>query len=409
MAAAAAAAPGATPAITAENGEGKDTGSSANSSDGGDQHRRGPFPAGFQARKAAAVTEAIETGARRHARRDGGLSKNGKPDKEAGTSNGSRGDGGGHGEGPTLTGALRHSGVSAMVNMHLSQAERALRTATATIATGGGGEGGPRGLPEAGGGDKNAGSHTKWVWSDTAAKARQGARVPGGWVEEEGAATLAAAAVPLGVAAAAAATAKLDANNNGNVTATPPAAQDAFTTEATAQGRDEAGTKGGRAENANEDVSAPAPAPPPAPAAVGPAAATAAPAPAAEPVPVGGAGCRRAVAALLDTLDAGSASAAADLSIAQWKVVSVVLLTAVGLGAGAVGQGAGDGDSGGAAPGAGAGAGVGGDVNAYGEAGVVGREEAAGGAEACLRLCGPEMSLSASEFRILVEVLLLDE
>lgn len=365
-----------TPATTTENDEGKDAAGSSNNSSSACHQHRGSIPADFQARRAGAVVEAIETEARRHARHGRGRTKKENSDKEAG-SKGSRGDGGNGGgscsEGPTLTGALRHSGVSTMVNMHLSQAERALRTASSTTATGGsagGSDSGRRGLHRAGGGDNSAGSRTKWVWSDTAAKARQGARVPGGWVEEEALATMAAAAVPL------VATTKEDNTNDdvsaraaATMAAAAPAAED--TIEAT-RGRLEAAERY-RAEKEVEDLAAAA----------------------AEPVPVGGAGCRRAVAALIDTLDAGSASAAASLSIAQWKVVSLVLLTAVGLGAGAVGQGA-DGAAGGAGDG----------VSSCGEAGVVGSEEAAGGAEACVRLCGPEMSLSASEFRILLEVLL---
>eukprot|EP00903_Cladosiphon_okamuranus_P014819 g13724.t1 len=407
-AAAAAAAPEAMPAVTAENGGGKDVGSSSsnnnNSSSGHDhnQDRRGSVPADFQARKAGAVAEAIETEARRHARRDRGRVKNGgKFDKEAGSnSHVSGGDDGGRGEGPTLTGALRHSGVSAMVNMHLLQAERALRTAAATTTTGGGG-GGRRRLPGAIGGNDTAGSRTNWVWSDKAAKARQGARGPRGWVEEEEAAAmaaLAAAAEPIGPVAA---TKQDTNNNNGNVAVAaappPPLAAQETATEATRGRTEGAGKKKGRGAEENEDLTVP-----PVPAAAATAAAVT------DPVPVGGAGCRRAVAALIDTLDVRSASAVAALSIAQWKVVSLVLLTAVGLGAGAVGQGAGDTAGGGVGAGAGAGAWAGGDVSGCGEAGVgaVGSEEAAGGAEACVRLCGPEMSLSASEFRILVEVML---
>lgn len=350
----------ATPAITAEGDAGRDMGSNSSESSGG-----GFLPPDSQARKAGAVAEAIEAEARRHARHDGGRAWKGESDKEAG-------------EGPTLTGALRHSGVSAMVNMHLSQAERALRTAAAAAATitGSGSDGGRRWPRRAGGGDNNTGSRTKWVWSHTAAKARQGARVPGGWVEEDDD----DAAAPL-----VAAPAKEDAAESGNAparaagaaagaAAPAPAAEDA--TEA-AQGTTEAAERR-RAEKSADDL-----------------AAAAAAAAATEPVPVGGAECRRAVAALIDTLDAGSAGAAADLSIAQWKVVSLVLLTAAGLGAGAVGQGTGD-----------TAGGAGGDASAHGEAGTVGGDEAAGGAEACVRLCGPEMSLSTSEFRILVEVML---
>lgn len=379
---AAAATAAAMPAIAAESGEGKDVNSSSSStttstsgnsssdSSGVDQQRRRcSLPPGFEARRAGAVAEAIETEARRHARHGRGSIT--KPGKEAGSS----------GNGPTLTGALRHSGVSAMVNMHLSQAERALRTAAAGNNGGGGGNGGWRGLPRAageGGGGNNAGSRTKWVWSDTADKARQGARVPGGWVEEDEAAAVAAAAVA--AAAVPLVAKKQAAANNGNVVApsAAPAAVAAAAQDASAEAtRDTAeAAEHRRAEKENKDRT--------------PAAVVAA----SEPVPVGGAGCRRAVAALIDTLDAESASAAANLSIAQWKVVSLVLLTAAGLGAGAVGQGAGDTADGSACGGAGA------------EAAVVGSEEAAGGAKACVRLCGPELSLSESEFRILVEVML---
>ena len=366
------------PAIAAESGEGEDVNSSSSStttstsgnsssdSSGVDQQRRrGSLPPDLEARRAGAVAEAIESEARRHARHGRGSIT--KPGKEAGSS----------GNGPTLTGALRHSGVSAMVNMHLSQAERALRTAAVGNNNGGGGgNGGWRGLPRAageGGGGNNAGSRTKWVWSDRADKARQGARVPGGWVEEDEAAAVAAAAVPLVAKNQAAA-------NNGNVVApsAAPAAVAAAAQDASAEAtRDTAEAAEHRsAEKENKDRT--------------PAAVVAA----SEPVPVGGAECRRAVAALIDTLDAESASAAANLSIAQWKVVSLVLLTAAGLGAGAIGQGAGDTADGSACGGAGA------------EAAVVGGEEAGGGAKACVRLCGPELSLSESEFRILVEVML---
>lgn len=169
----------------------------------------------------------------------------------------------------------------------------------------------------------------KWLWSDTADEARPGAR-PGGWVEE-------------GTPRAGNETG-LEAPSTGKI--------GSDSAEAAKSGG--AATKyGGKGQGLVAE-------------------------------PGGGAEGRRAVAAVIDTLDAGRASAAANLSIAQWKVIPLVLLTALGLGGGAGGA------SGGSSK-------------------VVGQEEAEAGAGACARLCGPEAILTAREFEMLVEVLLEEE
>ncbi|CAM9152023.1 unnamed protein product [Ectocarpus sp. 4 AP-2014] len=350
----------------------------------------GSVPADFQARKAGAVAEAIEAEMSRHAKRDRDRRKanpNDSPIKGTGDSS-ARGGGATVGEGPTLTGALRHTGVSTMVNMHLAPAERALIAAATTLHVrgggGGGGDGdGRSGILQKSGQHNNVGSRKKWVWSDTATGARQGARMPGGWVEEEGATTAAAAvaaeAVPL-KAPPAGGGGKAKKETTGDDI---PAVATASGTGKTARGKHadaETNPRESPAITVAGRQTRKAPAAEPAAAAAG------------EHVAGGGAECRRAVSAVIDTLKvaAGSASSAtaADLSIAQWKVVSVVLLTAVGLGAGAIGGGGGgDGEGGAAAP-------------------AVTGEEAEVAAEACARLCGAEMGVSAREFRILVDVML---
>lgn len=267
--------------------------------------------ADFQARKAGAVAEAIELQVLRQYR----SSRHEGVRSAVGT--GSTG-GGGSGGGPTVTGALRHSGVSAMVNMHLAQAERALRVTTVAAARG-----------------STSARFQKWRWSETADVARRGAR-PGGWVEEDG-----TQGAETGLEAAT--TAKLRNDSAGGTESGGGAA---------ATRDDGKGGEGLVAESGG-----------------------------------GGAG-RRVVAAVIDTLDAGRASAAANLSIAQWKVVPLVLLTALGLGGGGGGGGA----SGGVRDG-------GGNCE-------VGQGEAEAGAEACAHLCGPEAVLTAREFEMLVDVLL---
>lgn len=278
-------------------------------------------PADTHARKAGAVAEAIEAEARR-------LARHAKAKNAAGSSNSTGG-----GEGPTVSGALRHSGVSAMVNMHLAQAERTLRfTASSCVA-----------------GDErrvHAGGHAaprKSVWSEAAAEIRPGAG-PGVGVENEEHKAVASTATVLG---------KTTALWGSQADASARAAEraSAWINSAPAY-RD----KEGHAAD-----------------------------------PGGGAECRRAVAAVIDTFDAGSASAAAKLSIAQWKVIPLVLLTALGLG----GRGSGGYDST-------AKSGYGGRLGG----GLVDKEEVAGGAEACARLCGSESVVSAREFEMLVEVLL---
>ncbi|CAN0281853.1 unnamed protein product, partial [Ectocarpus sp. 13 AM-2016] len=352
----------------------------------------GFVPADFQARKAGAVAEAIEAEMSRHAKRNRDRRKanpDDSPMKGTGVSS-ARGGGATVGEGPTLTGALRHTGVSTMVNMHLAPAERALIAAATTLHVrggggggGGGGDGdGRSGILQTSGQHNNVGSRKKWVWSDTATGARQGARVPGGWVEEEGATTAAAAAaaaeaVPLKAPPAGGGGKAKEETAGDDV----PAVVTASGTETTARGK-HADAETNQRESSPITVAGRQ-------TRNAPAAAAAAEG---KHVAGGGAECRRAVSAVIDTLDVANGSAssatAADLSIAQWKVVSVVLLTAVGLGAGAIGGGGGgDGEGGAAAP------------------GVTG-EEAEVAAEACARLCGAEMGVSAREFRILVDVML---
>ena len=84
---------------------------------------------------------------------------------------------------------------------------------------------------------------------------------------------------------------------------------------------------------------------------------------------------------MIDTFEGARAAEAANLSIAQWKVVPVVLLAALGL----VGSGSGGVD----------------DTGALVPDGV-----GAIGAEACVQLCGTEAALSSREFEMLMEMLL---
>lgn len=211
--------------------------------------------------------------------------------------------------GPTVTGALRHSGLSTMVKMHLGRAERLLLTGMTHAA-----------LKE---GSITRGSSTKtWTWSqeaDLEERRRSGRGRPGwGWVEvseEKG----------------------LDGVGKDDIVPSRRARPG----EGVRERREE---RGAGESFASAETS-------------------------------GSAECRRALSAIIETMDAGRASAAANLSIAQWKVVPLVLLTALGLG------GSGSGDK-----------------------GFV--EEALRGAEACARLCDAEVMISAREFEMLMEVLL---
>ncbi|CAM9872933.1 unnamed protein product [Ectocarpus fasciculatus] len=376
-----------------EEGEGIDSSNNSSASPG----HIGPVPADFHARKAGAVAEAIEAEMSRHAKRNRDRQNaNGKPNKGTGDSS-ARDGAAAIGEGPTLTGegALRHTGVSTMVNMHLAQAERALIAAATTFharGSGGGGDGDGRSgiLQTSEQHSSNVGSRKKWVWSDTAAGARQGARVPGGWVEEgttTTAAAVAAEAVPL-KGPPAGGVRKAQEEGNGD---DAPAVATAAGTGTTARREhadaetNQSGSSAVAVEGRHTREEAPAAEP----------SAAAVAAAAAGHIAGGGAECRRAVAAVIDTLNVAggstSSATAADLSIAQWKVVAVVLLTAVGLGVGVIGGG---GSSGG-----------GGGEGGVAAPGVTGGE-AEGAAEACARLCGPEMSVSAREFRILVDAML---
>lgn len=102
----------------------------------------------------------------------------------------------------------------------------------------------------------------------------------------------------------------------------------------------------------------------------------------------GGAEHRRAIAAVVDTFHAERSSAAVDLSIAQWKALTMVMLATLGLAGLSIESGhrtrEGEGLSG-----------------PFAEEGVV-------GAQACSALCGPEVNLSAREFELLCEALCPD-
>lgn len=384
-------------------------------------------PINLMARKAGAVAEAVQEEADAHRRSRQRLSNasiDGRKNSRGsgvGGNGGGGGGGGGAGSGPTLTGALRHSGVSAMVNMHLTQAERALRAtptaataaaATTTVtavasATAGGnitkGGGGGGGRTQAG----MSAASSKWVWSEHAPDARPGRR--GGWVEEEKgegklgeppAATAsaavtgkeataqgggdspaadAAAATPTATAAVTAASAPV-AELGERSKSGPRGAGNVEKEAAEGQGRGRGGENGGEAEGG------------------------------------GGAECRRAVSAVIDTLDAGRASAAANLSIAQWKVVPLVLMTALGLGgsdngvdnsssSGGISSGSGNGSSSGNNSDS-----TSGSCGSLEEEEGIGEEEAARGAAACVQVRGPGVAaVSAREFKMLADVLLLEQ
>lgn len=215
--------------------------------------------------------------------------------------------------GPTVTGALRHSGLSTMVKMHLGRAERLLlKEMMHAVVEEGRITGGP--------------STKTWTWCEEAdldERRRSGRGRPGGvWVEvTEGKVV----------------------DDGGKDDVVP--LRGARPGKGGRERREERGA--GKSFASTE--------------------------------PCGSAESRRALSAMIETMDAGRASAAANLSIAQWKVVPLVLLTAVGLGGG----GGGGGDK-----------------------GFVEKEEAVRGAEACVRLCEAEAMISAREFEMLVEVLL---
>lgn len=243
-----------------------------------------PGTANLQARRAGVVAEAIEVVAYGHPREE----RRGQ-DAKAITDESD--------DSVTVTSAMRHNGVSTMVNMYLAQAERALRVA----------EGGT--TSKASGDESQA-----WLWAADGSEAKRRAR-SGAWVTE--------------------------------------------TRETSLNASD---TRGGRAPCSGEQ----------------------------RPVVTesGGAQTRRAIAAVVDTFDAAPSTGAPELSITQWKVVCVVLLTAIGLG--------------GCGPIAAASV----HRQKHGEVSRVESVEAKSGAEACTRLCGDVSVVSEREFQLLVEVLL---
>lgn len=251
----------------------------------------------LRARQASAVAAAAESEAHRCLRRG---TAGASVDAAAGDDS----------PGPTVTGALRHSGLSTMVKMHLGRAERLLLAGMMHAA-----------LKE---GKITGGPSTRtWTWSQDAdldERRRSGRGRPGGgWVEV---------------------TEENVLDGGGSKDEMVPSRR-ALPGEGGRERREERGA-GERFVSAE---------------------------------PCGSAECRRALSAIIETMDAGRASAAANLSIAQWKVVPLVLLTAVGLGGG-------------------------------GDKGFVEKEEAVRGAEACAQLCDAEVMISAREFEMLVEVLL---
>lgn len=263
------------------------------------------------ARKAGAVAEAIENVARRHAR---GVGADMGTVTRAGSDNS-----------VTLTSALRSSGVSTMINMHLALAERALSANKGTV----------EGSKESG---HSLGKPQTWVWSQAAPAGKLKGTRAGTWVAKGAAADgEEASAGTAGVGVEPSSSAGLG-EHEAAVLHVPPqrAAGDRY--------------KG------------------------------------AGPVESAGAECRRAVAAVIESFDAGRVSGAAQLSIGQWKVVTVVLLTAIGLGGGEV-------ESCGELKGGGGGV-------------PVRPDETSWGAEACRHLCGKETLVSQREFHLLVEVLL---
>lgn len=301
-----------------------------------------------EVRTAIAVAEAIEGEARRHARRGSAAGKMvGRAPDDI-----------------TVTGALRHSSISAMVNVHLSHAERALRAAVGRT----GGEGlragpGVRGSIQQRNRVREADFRT-FVWSDEKMEASPEMAYmkprAGRWVEADvrsPAAAAAAAAEPrkweqsLAETSSVAMDTKRDGDEKGR---TGTASH--FLGETNVWNGTEVGAKGagGRGREGREGCPVAA---------------------------AGGAACRRAVAAVIDTFEGARAAEAANLSIAQWKVVPVVLLAALGLG----------GSGGGCGSGA-----------------LVSASEGATGAEACVQLCGPEAALSSREFEMLIEMLLLE-
>lgn len=298
---------------------------------------------------AIAVAEAIEGEARRHAWRGNTAGKvvGRTPDDV------------------TVTGALRHSSISAMVNVHLSQAERALRAAVGRVR----GEGfvggaGARGPIQQRNRAREADFRT-FVWSDEKVEASPDVAYMkprgGRWVEAN--VTSPSAAAP------AAGPRKLEQST----------AETSSVAEDTEQERDKRGrtTTAGRSlgeTNVGNDVK------------VGAEGAEGRGTNGREGRSVaaaGGAACRRAVAAVIDTFEGARAAEAANLSIAQWKVVPVVLLAALGLG----GSGGGCGDHTGA---------------------LVQKGEGSMGAEACVQLGGPEAAISSREFEMLIEMLLVE-
>lgn len=267
----------------------------------------------LHARRAGAVAEAIESVAHRYAREGHGTrgSVIGNPTAHS----------------VTVTGALRHSGVSTMVNMHLAQAASAIRAG--------------EGINRQAVGQAPADEKSKvFTWSQGSSQGKRGLR-SGAWVKnaEDSSRQMAAALV----------TAEIQAEPS----------------QAKLGVRDEAAVQTARqsrrwtSDGIKEALVAVEPA---------------------------GAECRRAVAALIDTFDAGRASGAAELSIAQWKIVTVVLMTAIGLGGG--GEALRDENGG------------------RNDPLRIGPDEAKAGAEACLRLCGVEVPVSEREFHLLVEALL---
>lgn len=242
-----------------------------------------PGTPNLQARRAGVVAEAIEVVAYGHPREE----RRGEDAKAIADESD---------DSVPVTSAMRHNGVSTMVNMYLPQAERALRVAEGGTTSKASGDG-----------------SQAWLWAAGGSEAKRGTR-SGAWVTEIREASM-----------------------------------------------DASVTRGGRAPCSGEQ----------------------------RPVAAesGGAQTRRAIAAVVDTFDAAPFTGAPELSINQWKVVCVVLLTAIGLG--------------------------GCDPKAasvhhpdHGEGSLVGSVEAKSGAEACTRLCGDVSVISEREFQLLVEVLL---
>lgn len=283
----------------------------------------------FQARRAGAVAEAVEAEARRHARcgRGGGGVRSDRRD-------------GGEDVGVTVTGALRHSGVSAMVNMHLAHAERALRAAAG------------------GGGAYREGHSRTFVWSDKKAspEVKLLAARYGQWVEA-GTLRTGASLAPGSRLETAAQPRQSETSADDDITAPGSKQRGADSSLAIGdselvEGGRKVVRRGGGGMEAGERGNG------------------------------GGPEIRRAVATVLDTFDAARAAGAANLSIAQWKVLPLIILTALRLG-------------GNCCPSA---------------DGVLTLqvEEKAAGTDACLIMCGAEVAFSDREFEMLVELLLDD-